>query len=100
MRRILVDRSRHKKRLKHGGGRLRTALTDPPAPEANEDLRALDEALRRLAAEDPQAARVVDLRQFAGLGHEDIAGALGITVYQARQKWAYARAWLRAALCR
>jgi DNA-directed RNA polymerase specialized sigma24 family protein len=58
---------------------------------------ALDEALSRLAAEDPVAARVVELRYFAGLGHDDIAAALGITVYLARQKWTYARAWLRNA---
>jgi RNA polymerase sigma factor (TIGR02999 family) len=98
MRHILVDKARHKKRLKHGGGLQRVALADQPAPSADEDLLALDEALGRLAAEDPQAARIVELRHFAGLGHEDVAGVLGITVYQARQKWAYARAWLRAAL--
>jgi hypothetical protein len=51
-----------------------------------------------LAAEDALAARVVELRQFTGAGHEDIAAALGITVYLARQKWTYARAWLRKAL--
>jgi hypothetical protein len=60
-------------------------------------LLALDEALSQLAAEDPLAARVVERRHFVGLGYEQIA-VLGITVYQARQKWAYARAWLRAAL--
>ena len=49
-------------------------------------------------AEDPVAAKVVELRQFAGLGHEEVAAALGITVYLARQKWTYARAWLRDAL--
>jgi RNA polymerase sigma factor (TIGR02999 family) len=98
MRHILVDKARQKKRLKHGGGWQRAELVDQPAPEADEDLLALDEALGRVAAEDPLAARVVELRHFAGLGHEEIAGVLGITVYQARQKWAYARAWLRAAL--
>jgi RNA polymerase sigma factor (TIGR02999 family) len=98
MRRILVEKARHKKRLKHGGGLRRVALADRPLPPADEDVLALDEALGRLAAEDPQAARVAELRHFAGLGHEQVAGVLGITVYQARQKWAYARAWLRAAL--
>jgi RNA polymerase sigma factor (TIGR02999 family) len=98
MRHILVEKARHKKRLKHGGGLQRGELADQPAPEADEDLVALDEALGRLSAEDAQAARVVELRHFAGLGHEDVAGVLGITVYQARQKWAYARAWLRRAL--
>ena len=95
MRRILVENARRKKRLKHGGGRQRVDLVDQPAPTTDEDLLALDEALGQLAAEDAVAARVVELRHFAGLGHEQTAGALGITVYQARQKWAYARAWLR-----
>jgi RNA polymerase sigma factor (TIGR02999 family) len=100
MRRILVDRARHKKRQKHGGGRQRVALVDRPAAKPDEELLALDEALGRLAGEDPLAARAVELRHFAGLGHDDIAQVLGITVYQARQKWAYARAWLRLALRR
>jgi RNA polymerase sigma factor (TIGR02999 family) len=98
MRRILVENARHKKRHKHGGGRQRVELVDQPARAADEDLLALDEALGRLAAEDAIAARVVELRHFAGLGHEQVAEVLGITVYQARQKWAYARAWLRTAL--
>jgi RNA polymerase sigma factor (TIGR02999 family) len=98
MRRILVENARRKQRHKHGGGRQRVALVDQPAPTADEELLALDEALRQLAAEDAVAARVVELRHFAGLGHEQIAAVLGTTVYQARQKWAYARAWLRTAL--
>ena len=65
-----------------------------PAPDPDEDLLALDDALKRLASEDPVAAKVIELRQFAGLGHEQVAAALGITVYLARQKWTYARAWL------
>ena len=69
-----------------------------PAPDPDEALLALDDALNRLASEDPVAAKVIELRQFAGLGHEEIAAALGITVYLARQKWTYARAWLREAI--
>jgi RNA polymerase sigma factor (TIGR02999 family) len=98
MRRILVEQARRKRRRKHGGVLRRVEAADLPAPEPDEALLALDEALGRLAAEDPVAARVVELRQFAGLGHEGVAAALGVTVYQARQKWTYARAWLRAAL--
>jgi RNA polymerase sigma factor (TIGR02999 family) len=94
MRRILVERARQKRRLRHGGGRQRLELVDAPAPETDDRLLALDDALTRLAAEDPVAARVVELRHFAGLGHAEIAAALAITVYQARQKWTYARAWL------
>ena len=69
-----------------------------PPPDSDENLLALDEGLSRLSAEDAVAAKVVELRHFAGLGHEEIAAVLGLTVYQARQKWAYARAWLRNAL--
>ena len=98
MRRILVDTARRKKRVKHGGGLQRVDPADAAAPEPDDELLALDEALTQLAAEDPAAAKVVELRQFAGLGHEGIAAALGITVYEARQKWTYARAWLRKAL--
>src|SRR5689334_9133616 len=98
MRRILVENARRKGRLRYGGGRRRVDLADQPASTPDEELLALDEALTRLAEEDPVAAQVVAMRHFAGLGHEAIAAALGVTVYQARQKWAYARAWLRQAL--
>ena len=98
MRRILIDSARSKGLLKHGGGMRRVELADAAAPQPDDDVLALDEALSRLTAEDPVAARVVELRHFAGLGHEDVAGVLGITVYLARQKWTYARAWLRNAL--
>jgi RNA polymerase sigma factor (TIGR02999 family) len=95
MRRILVESARRKNRLRHGGGRRRVELADLPADAPADDLLAVDEALTRLAAEDPEAAKVVELRYFAGLGHDAIAATLGISVYQARQKWTYARAWLR-----
>jgi RNA polymerase sigma factor (TIGR02999 family) len=98
MRRILIEVARGKRRLRHGGGRTRVELIDAAAPLPDDDLVALDEALTRLAAEDPVAAQVVEIRHFTGLGHQDIADALGITVYLARQKWTYARAWLRNAL--
>ncbi len=98
MRRILVETARRKRRLKHGGAFRRGELADRVAAEPDELLLALDEALTGLAAEDPVAARVVELRHFAGLGHDAVAATLGITVYQARQKWTYARAWLRDAL--
>ncbi len=96
MRRILVDNARRKKRQKRGGDMKRVELVDAPAPSnvADERLIALDEALAKLTQEDPVAAKVVELRQFAGLGHEEVALALQITVYQARQKWTYAQAWL------
>jgi RNA polymerase sigma factor (TIGR02999 family) len=98
MRRILVESARRKSSEKRGGRRRRVELADQAASDPDDDLLALDEALNRLMVEDPVAARVVELRQFAGLGHEEVAATLGITVYLARQKWTYARAWLRDAL--
>src|SRR5215510_2911083 len=98
MRRILVEAARRKQRLKHGGALQRVELSDRPAAAPDENLLALDEALTRLAAEDPLAAKVVELRHFAGLGHEAVAAALHVSVYMARQKWAYARAWLKDVL--
>lgn len=98
MRRILVDNARRKRRIKRGGELERVELDDPAQRTDDDRLLELDEALGRLAAEDPLAARIVDLRRFAGLGHEEIAAALGITVYEARRKWTYARAWLRDAV--
>ncbi len=95
MRRILVDHARHKARHKHGGDQQRVELGDVAATTADDRLLALDEALTLLAAEDATFARVVELRHFGGLNHEQIAVAMGITVYEARQKWTYARAWLQ-----
>jgi len=98
MRRILIDGIRQKKSLKRGGTARRVTLSEPEALDPDDRLLAIDEALSNLAAEDPLAARVVELRQFAGLGHEEIADALEVTVYQARLKWNYARAWLKSRL--
>ena len=98
MRRILVDNARRKQTEKHGGDFVRQTIEDLASSWPDEDLISLDEALSRLAEEDPIAAKVVELRFFAGIGHADIAKTLEITVYKARQKWTYARAWLRNAI--
>jgi RNA polymerase sigma factor (TIGR02999 family) len=98
MRRILVEAARRKKRQKHGGEWPRVELPEVPARDPDDRLLALDDALSRLAVEDPVAARVVELRHFTGAGHDAIATALGMTVYAVRQKWTYARAWLRDAM--
>jgi RNA polymerase sigma factor (TIGR02999 family) len=102
MRRILVDAARRKQTEKHGGRRRRIALTDVPAsPEVmDEQLLALDAALTRLADEDAVAARVVELRHFAGLSIEDAAATLGLSRATAYRHWTYARAWLRDAVSR
>jgi hypothetical protein len=100
MRRVRVEAAGRKCRQKIGGLFRRIELTDLPAESdpAADRLPALDDAMTRLAAEDALAAKVVELRHFAGLGHETFAEALGITIYLARQKWTYARAWLRDAI--
>jgi RNA polymerase sigma factor (TIGR02999 family) len=99
MRRILVDNARRKQRPKHGGGRQRVAL-DEALHSANpeDDLLALDEALDRLAAEEPVKAELVKLRYFAGLSLEEAATCLSISPATAKRYWAVARAWLFAAL--
>jgi RNA polymerase sigma factor (TIGR02999 family) len=96
MRRILVEAARRKKRLRHGGGLQRSELpADGPAvTDPVEDVVAVDEALVKLAAADPQAAELVKLHYFAGLTIEQAAGVLGVSVRKAYTVWAYARAWL------
>jgi RNA polymerase sigma factor (TIGR02999 family) len=100
MRRILIENARRRKRLRHGGGRRRLDLEalDLACEEPLDDLLALDEALQRLQAEEPEAAGVVRLRYFAGLTAEQAAAALGLSLRTANRHWAYARAWLFAAL--
>ena len=98
MRRILVENARRKQRIKHGGGRRRLPLGQVAAAPSDQRILELNEALENLETEDPVAARVVDLRRFAGLNHQQIADALELTVYQVRQKWTYAQAWLSDAL--
>ena len=98
MRRILVENARRKRSVKHGGERERVPLPDLEASAPDEAILELDEALSFLAVDDSLAAQVVNLHHFAGLSHEHVAEMLEITVYQARQKWTYARAWLKTAL--
>jgi RNA polymerase sigma factor (TIGR02999 family) len=100
MRRILVDNARRNRRPKHGGDRKRVDLeADCVASSApGDDLLELNDALDRLAAEDPDKAQVVKLRYFAGLSLEETAAALGIAPATAKRRWAYARAWLYDAL--
>jgi RNA polymerase sigma factor (TIGR02999 family) len=96
MRRVLVENARRKHSLKHGGGLARQELDEAQvaAPEAPEDLLALDEALDKLAARAPVKAELVKLRYFAGLTSAQAAQALGISPATADRYWAYARAWL------
>jgi RNA polymerase sigma factor (TIGR02999 family) len=94
MRRILVDRARRKNSAKHGGTLKRIPLNDVAVREPDDDLVALDEALTELQNHDAAAARLVTLRYFGGLGHQEAAEAMGITRRAADRLWALARAWL------
>jgi RNA polymerase sigma factor (TIGR02999 family) len=100
MRRILIDHARSRLRTKRGGGAPRMRLDDVVAAfeERSIDLIALDEALEALAERDPRKASLVELRFFAGLGVEDAAQILGISLRTAERDWMLTRAWLRSAL--
>ena len=95
MRRILVDNARHKRSKKRGDGLKRQPLEAIAAPEIDEELVSLDEALQKLAEAEPIKARLVELRYFAGLTGEQAAQILGISPATADRYWVYARAWLR-----
>ena len=89
MRRILVDAARSRARNKRRGAQQRIELPDLPADQPDSQLLALD---------DPPLAEIVNLHHFAGLSHENVADILGLTVYEVRAKWTFARAWLRDAI--
>lgn len=96
MRRILVDNARRKLAQRRGGGHQRIEMPEIACPDAENDeqILAVNEALEKLAAQDPQKAELVKLRYFVGMTIEEAAGVLGISVPTANRHWAYARAWL------
>ena len=100
MRRILVDQARRKKADKRGGKGHRIPLdaADVGFTSPADELLDIDEALTRLAIEDPQAARLIQLRYFGGLSIEDAAEVIGLSRSTAYEHWAYARARLRTLL--
>ena len=100
MRRILIENARRKRTEKHGGDLKRVELDGVDAPEdaPSQDVLAVDEALSRLAAEDPTKAELVKLRYFGGLSVEDAGRVLGISRATADRYWAYARVWLYSEL--
>ena len=100
MRRILIDRARHKQSQRRGGGRRRQDIEHDQiaAPEPSLDVLAVNEALERFEKLDPLKAQLVKLRYFAGLTIPQAADALGISTSTADRYWAYARAWLHAEL--
>jgi RNA polymerase sigma factor (TIGR02999 family) len=96
MRRILLDHARGKRRIKRAGGwrRLQLDHIDLPVDELPQELLDLDEALQKLAQEDPLCAELVKLRFFAGLTLEETASALGIARRTVDRYWVFARSWL------
>ena len=102
MRRILVERARHKRSRKAGGGRRRVELDDIalPVEDAGDELLALHDALERLEQKDRRKAALVKLRFFAGLTNAQAAQALGISASTADNDWAYTRCWLRVEMTR
>jgi len=99
MRRILVEKARRKKRLRHGGDLRKVSLDDhepaAAAPADALDLLALDEALARLEAASPRRAELVKLRYFAGLTLPAAAELIGVSRSTAEADWTYAKAWLK-----
>lgn len=99
MRRILVDRARHKLSLKKGGDRKRVELHENQAIDNRPaEVLAIHEALDQLEEEDPSKAQLVKLRYFAGMSLPQAASALGISRATAARYWTYAKAWLGCAL--
>lgn len=102
MRRVLLDHARSRRALKRGGGAVHISLAGATAVDGTPldavELIALDEALTRLAALDPQKARLVDLRYFAGLSMPEAAAVLGVSTATVTREWAVARMWLRREL--
>jgi RNA polymerase sigma factor (TIGR02999 family) len=96
MRRILIDRARRKRAVRHGGGQVRVDIQqlDLASPDADDQLLAVNDALDKLAAQDPTEAQLVKLRYFAGLTVEEAAALLNISPRTAQNYWAHARTWL------
>jgi len=96
MRRILIDRARQKQSLKRGGDQARTTWDESKVGDAAapEEILAVDEALTKLSQEDPDLAKIVNLRYFAGMTVPETAAALGVSPSTVDRQWACARAWL------
>ena len=100
MRRILIERARQRRAVKHGGGRQRLNFENCKlddllsSPQKSEEVLALDEALDALVKHDETAAELVKMRFFGGLGHQEAAEVLGLSRRQADGLWTVARAWL------
>ena len=101
MRRILIDKARRKARIKHGGGQLRVDIQDMDLVETtpDENVLLINEALQELEKDDPEQARIVVLKFFAGLTNQEVAQTLGVGERTVERQWACAKArlfrWIR-----
>lgn len=103
MRRILVDRARSKRALIHGGGKPRESLDViefekleiAKSPRELEQILAVDEAIERLARDDPESARLLELRYFAGRSTQEVAEIMGLAQRTAERRIAFAKAWIK-----
>lgn len=97
MRRILLNYARDRGRIKRGGNATQVSLSEIAviSTENSEEIIALDEALKRLAAFDERKGQVVELRYFGGLSVEEAAEVLGVSAVTVMRDWSLARAWLR-----
>lgn len=96
MRRILIEHARRRQSLKRGGDRVRTTLDESglAIDVPDEEILAVHEALDRLDTEDPDLARIVKLRYFAGLSVPETAAALDVSESSVKRSWRCAKAWL------
>jgi RNA polymerase sigma factor (TIGR02999 family) len=96
MRRILVDKARLKQSMRHGGKHKKINLSDVflAIDDPKDDILAVNEALDKLANEDPKLAEVIKLRYFGGLTLDQIAAIMGIGRRTADRYWALGRAWI------
>ena len=96
MRRILIEKARYRNARRHGGGleRVDISMLEVASAHSDEQLFAVDEALDKLAAQNPGKAELVKLRYFVGMTIAEAAEALGLSEPAARRQWAFARAWL------
>lgn len=100
MRRILVEEARGKARLKRGGGRQRVELRETllSTDTVDDEILAVDEAVRRLEQSDPRKGWIVNLRYFAGLTTEETAAAIGLSTATIEREWRFIRTWLQVEL--
>ncbi len=97
MRRVIIDRARKRNALKRGANPIRVddSLSQLAEDQIDDEVLAVDEALQKLAKEDPESAEIVHLRYFVGLSWDEIASLRNTSKKTAQRHWKYAKSWLR-----